>query len=307
MDQVNLCGMDCASFFHVCADGADAKDFIISDIDYRVAFNLVGVCAANSNARVVAFSLEDTHPHFLLYGTEEDCAAFRDSFEQSYKKYVARNRGGLGRMMLNCELIEISSNSHLMNVGTYIINQPTKDGKHVMPYDYKWSSGPLYFRSPDTIPVWRIKNGEIIIPERIDSFNTRERRAILHSRADIPDNWLICDGLILPENYVDKNLFEQIYGTHNCFRTFLSSGKTKDDPVVMAMATARGVSMEDSEIRRLCGDVAKAIFGARDIRILNVEQRLQLALRLRRQYRVSRRQLSLLVRLPLGEVEKYIR
>mgnify|MGYP004584547455 FL=1 len=87
----------------------------------------------------------------------------------------------------------------------------------------------------------------------------------------------------------------------------MSSGRSKDEQVVMAIAEARGVTMEDLEIRKPCGDLAKSLFGFRDVRRLNAEQRLRLALELRKRYRLSRRQIAALVRLPLPEVERYIR
>ena len=42
------------SFFHLSGDGAVIKDFIIGDLDFRAAFNLIGVCAANVGVVVVA-------------------------------------------------------------------------------------------------------------------------------------------------------------------------------------------------------------------------------------------------------------
>ena len=45
-------------YFHVCADGADARNFIIKEADYYAAFNHVAVCAANTDVVVVSFSGE---------------------------------------------------------------------------------------------------------------------------------------------------------------------------------------------------------------------------------------------------------
>ena len=294
------------SFFHVCADGADAKCFIICEEDYRAAFNLIAICAHNSGIVVVAFSLEDTHPHFLLYGTKEKCYCFIDLFQASYKRYVAMSRGSLESMVLDCQVIEISSEEHLMNVGTYIVNQATKDGKPIMPFDYRWSSGPLYFRSKDTIPVWHVANGRQLLPIEVGALSVRERRRLFHSKMEIPEEWEVCDGLIMPYNYVDVKRFEQIYRTHNCYRAFLSSGKNRADVVVMAMANNRGVFLDDLELKKLSSETCNALFGTRDIRRLDVESRLRLALDLRKSFRISVRQIAMAVKLPVAEIEKYL-
>lgn len=60
-------------YFHMYANGDDAKEFVISEDDYRFQFNLVGVCAYNSGAEVLAFSIEDSHPHIFLFGTIDIC------------------------------------------------------------------------------------------------------------------------------------------------------------------------------------------------------------------------------------------
>ena len=118
--------MNRKEFFHLCANGAEVRNFIICRNDYAAAFNLIGVCAANIDVMVVSFSLEDSHPHILLYGTYGACVAFKNLYEQLYLRHAA----------------------------IYTIIQATKDGKPVMPYDYPWGTGSMYFRSGYYTPVW---------------------------------------------------------------------------------------------------------------------------------------------------------
>lgn len=72
------------------------------------------------------------------------------------------------------------------------------------------------------------------------------------------------------------------------------------------MAATRGVLMDDMEARGKCKEVADELFGGRDPRMMNVDQRLGLARALRQRYRLSFRQLSTLARLPESELMKYI-
>ena len=51
---------DQPGYYHLCSDGDLSPLFIADDDDYRVAFNLVGVCAANCDVVVLSFSIEDT-------------------------------------------------------------------------------------------------------------------------------------------------------------------------------------------------------------------------------------------------------
>ena len=72
--------MENKQFYHLCGDGANSRNFITSLEDYMAAFNLVGVCAANTDVEVVSFSIEESHGHSLLWGTETNCLVFKDMF-----------------------------------------------------------------------------------------------------------------------------------------------------------------------------------------------------------------------------------
>lgn len=297
-------------YFHVCANGADARNFIISLADYYAAFNLIGVCAANTPVSVVSFSIEDSHPHFLLWGTRTDCSRFKVLYETLYTHYAAATRKGGADLLLRCELYPIGDDEdYLLNVATYTIIQATKDGKPIMPYDYPWGTGSLVFRNGFYVPIWQFDDqGVIHKPVPFGSLGARDRRALLHTRSlTIPDEWLICNGLILPGNYVDVARFESIFGTHNRFRVFLSSPKKREEMMLQRMAQDRGVSLEDLEARTVCGDVCKQLFRTRDPRRLDSTQRIRLAQQLRHQYRLTFRQLATLVRLPEIEVRTFVR
>jgi hypothetical protein len=210
------------AYFHITANGADARHFITCKAEYFAAFNLIGVCAANCpGVIVVSFSMEDSHPHILVWGTRENCALFK---------------------------------------------------------------------------------------ERFGDQDAVTKRLLLHSRSlTIPDDWMVCNGFILPSNYIDVSRFERIYGTHNRFRVFLSSPRKREEEMLRRMSEQRGVNLEDMEARKLCGDLSKQLFGTRDPRRLDAPQRISLAQELRRQYRMTFRQLATVVRLPETEIQAYVR
>ena len=298
--------MSYKSFYHLTGDGAVIKEFILSEADERAAFNLTGVCAFHSGVTVVAFGHEDTHPHTLLHGTREACMEYKYLFESSYLHHAVRKRKAPVQLTLDLDLLDIKDENHLMNVGTYTVIQASKDGKRIMPYDYRRGTGSMYFRSHGHIPIWCFDtDGTFHQPVRADQIGARNLRAVCFSRMSIPGDWLICNGYILPDNYVDVAMFESIYRTANCFRTFMGSSRAQQQATKEQLAAARGVVYEDPEARNICGNRCALMFGFRDIRRLTGQQRIQLAQQLWRQYRLSRRQLALLVRLPYEEICKY--
>ena len=294
-------------YYHMFANGDDAKNFITTKEEFKAAFNRFGICSVDSNVEVLSCSAEDTHPHALLHGTLEDCTAYKDSYEDRSKRSIVQRRGSLDGVNLHCELYEIDSEPYLRNVAAYTIVQATKDGKAVMPYDYLYGTGALYFRSKNSVLPWLVDdNGLVCTPREFGTLSEREKRMYSLSKAKIPDNWLICNGFILPTNYVDVKGFEGIFRTHNCFRAFLSSGRNKDDEIVSKMSSARGVLIEDLEARNLCHAACLTLFGKSTTRTLSIDQRLILARHLRKAYGLSLRQLSFLTKIPEIELRKYI-
>jgi len=293
-------------FYHLFGDGGQAGRFIISLDDFKYEFNLVGVCSFVTEVTVVGFTLEDSHPHFLLYGEYERCLAFEAMFEKSSITHIVRTRGDSDGVNLNCELILVEDTSYLMNVAAYVIVQPTKDGKGVMYYDYLWGTGSMYFRPKDHVPIWTyIGDGVWRKPERYGDLTVREQRKV-GSLYDLPDDWLVVNGVILPDNYVDVHLFESIFKSHNAFRTFAGAGNKQLASVGEEMARVKGVYVDDMEARRLCLEVAMRSFGTQNLRQMDAQKRLLLGKELRYSYRLSFRQISTLLRVSESELVKYL-
>ena len=290
-------------YFHLCSDGTLSRSFILSRKDFIAALNIVALCAANSSAIVLALALEDTHPHFLLYGTFEECFEFKQLFEAIYIRYAANTRQGGADLILDIEMHPADDDlRQLRAVAAYVVYQPTKDGKQVMPFDYLWGSGPMYFRGRECILPWLVnKDGTLAELVTFASLSVDEQRTVSHSRKySFPANWLVANGIVLPTNYVDVARFEAIFQTANCYRVFLSGSSKRDEDIVMEIAQARGITIEDTEARALCSDTCKALFGIRDVRRLPTTDRLTLARELRRAHRMTARQLAAVVRLPEG-------
>ncbi|MBP9987764.1 MAG: hypothetical protein KBT44_07585 [Bacteroidales bacterium] len=294
-------------YYHMYANGSDARNFIIEEVEFVLAFNRVGLCCYLSGAVVVSFSIEDSHPHILLWGTYEQCLKFKRYYEEISRRCIARRRGSLDGVVLCCRLDEVQDTSYLMNVAVYTIVQPTKDGKAVMPYDYLYGSGALYFRSCNVLLPWMVNDrNEIERPVTFGSLTVNEKRRICGSKSLVPDDWLVCRGFILPTNYVDVKRFESIYKTHNCYRVFLSSGKDKLKVVQDRMAQSRGLMIEDIEARKYCESACMELFGRKGTRHITPEQRITLARELHRRHGLCCRQLSTLTKLPEEEIRNYV-
>ena len=295
------------NFYHLFANGDDSRDFIVSESDFLYEFNLVGICTHGSGASVLSFCIEDSHPHFLLAGLEAQCDSFRRLFETSSLKHIAATRGSKDDITLRITMELVDTDDYLMNVAAYTIIQPTKDGKSVMFYDYKWGTGSMYFRPDCHIPIWMVKNdGAVSCPISFGSLSEREKRALCGKRS-IPDHWLVCNGVILPSNYVDVKGYERIFRTHNCFRAFCGAGAKQLSVVQDRMIVSAGLYLNDFEARVKCRETSLELFHCSDPRRLSSNDRIALARTLRHRFSLSVRQLATVVKLPEREIESYVR
>lgn len=138
-------------YYHLFANGDDAKNFITEEVEFKAAFNRIAVCAYICKIDVLAASIEDSHPHFLLKGDPDSVQLFATKYVDLSNRYLARHRGSTEGVVLSIEICEINDEQYLMNAASYVIIQATKDGKAILPYDYMYGTGALYFRPAGTI------------------------------------------------------------------------------------------------------------------------------------------------------------
>lgn len=295
-------------YYHLFANGDDAKNFITEEVEFKAAFNRIAVCAYICKIDVLAASIEDSHPHFLLKGDPDSVQLFATKYVDLSNRYLARHRGSTEGVVLSIEICEINDEQYLMNAASYVIIQATKDGKAILPYDYMYGTGALYFRPAGTILPWDHNYQGNLYPRcKLSTFTVQEQWKICNTKVPMPPDWIIVNGFIHPINYIDIDGFERIFKTHNCFRAFMSSGRSRDEIVRKTMLNTRGITVEDIEARNLCREQCIILFGKQTIRQLTTEQRIRLSQVLRKTYLLSYRQLSTLTRIPESEIRKYIK
>ena len=172
------------------------------EADFKTGMNYVAVLAAEGSVFVLAFILMSNHVHFVLYGTREDVMWFINEFKRRHSKYLQK-KYGTGKLLKNnaVDIREIPEEGeaveravayvHMNCVAANICSYPTQ---------YSWGSGDVFFNSVNPRGI------------RIDSMSERSRYRMLHSKADLPGNWLVGDdGFILPSSYVKKAYVENVF------------------------------------------------------------------------------------------------
>ena len=97
------------NYFHLFSNGADAKDLILSEQDYKAAVNRIGICSALTEATILGFSIESTHLYGLLYADYAEADDFGKQYHRLTTSYNSRNRADKSGCELNLEMYRIDS------------------------------------------------------------------------------------------------------------------------------------------------------------------------------------------------------
>lgn len=292
MEKTNLNNQQ--QYFHICSDGNFASVIFHNPEDFKAAMNRLAILAHKYHIVILAFVLMDNHIHIIARAfSKDDCTLFSHEFKRLTGKYCAHRYGTEGALRrLPVQVLPIEDDDDLKTKICYVLKNPTK-ARMSMFYNYPWGTGNLYFRNDDgaSFPKKCI---------RVKDLGVNQLRSICQSRQQIPEEWILVDGLILPENYVPIADVEALYKTPRSFMYFLSLNK--DDEIEHETSNGDNIRLTDTELRQARNLLSKQLFGTAKLQDLSLPQRLKLARYLRSKYLCSKKQIARIVRLPIDTV-----
>jgi REP element-mobilizing transposase RayT len=261
-----------------------------------MGMNYVAICAYKCNVKILCFCLMSNHFHFVIAGSFEECWKFANEYKRLCGMMIRKQQGIEGLMRdVEIQIKEIDSQAYLENAVAYILRNPIAAGFRLMPHQYEWGSGDSYFRN-DYRPVGR----------RLDSFNSRELASkILMSKAELPDDYIVDDKLMIsPLCYVDYRTVEEIFGHPSRLLGQLSAKREADFELYLGIADRYTPDIE--ELKTSVKELIQIEFGVKAISQLSIEQKIRLCSLMHRNFRASRKQISIVTRLNMETINKII-
>ncbi|MCR5710039.1 MAG: hypothetical protein K6G79_06110 [Bacteroidales bacterium] len=286
---------DGGGYYHICSDGNYASVLFLNPDDFKAAMNRVAGCALRLRVIILAFVLMDNHFHFIIRAPSED-EAYR--FAQEFKRLTGlyqteKYHRPSSLKKLPVKVLPIADEEALKTQLCYVLKNPTK-ARIGMFYDYPWGTGALYFR----------KDGAVKPASSAASFTQDTIRMMCRTRVAVPPDWRICDGILIPENYVPVEEVEQLFRTPRSFMYYLSLNK--DDEIEQAMGQWNELRLTDRELRQERDMFAKEKFGTSRLRDLSLHDRIKVARYLRHKYLCSKKQVARIVQLPFETIGKVL-
>ena len=289
--------------WHFSTDGNAVDAMFENDEDFIAGMNRIFVVVQGYNVVILAFSLMDTHLHFNLYGTFEECNRFMHEYVRLTSWYISREhheRNKLDGVPIRHQVVD--TDYYLKIVICYTVKNAPVGGIMFNALDYPWSSGPLYFKRPGYWSSPRWMDG--VEPDSVSGFE-RRKGTLRTNNVSITHSAVPMVGpIVFPGEYVAYEIVERIFKTCKSFNYFLCI--TREEDVDSRGGSISLLSIPMQEMRQHKNEVCQELFGAKSVKGLDTAHRLRLARTLRSRYNSSLKQIARLCGLVYDEVKDLI-
>lgn len=286
--------------WHFSTDGNAVDVIFYDEQDFIDGMNRIYVVLKKYDVIILAFVLMDTHVHFILYGELKDCNSFVHDYISRTSRHIMMRHGEnkkMKRVPINYQAID--NDRYLKIAICYVVKNPPVAGLPYMSWNYPWSSGPLYFNKGKS---WTSATRSSNAP--ISRLGAREWRSTMKTKIMTEDTPDLFNGMVLPQEFVDKDLVERIFKTTRSYNYFLCI--TREEDVESHGGSISRLSIPIQEMRQYRSELCQSMFGTNTIRSLNTQQRLKLAKVLRNRYNSSLKQVTRMCGLVHDEVKGLI-
>lgn len=299
--------MNRKEFWLITTDHLEDRLLFKDAEDFRVGMNYVAVQVHKKQVAVLVFILMSNHLHFILYCTREDAEWFMNDLKKEYSKYLRNKYGSREHLRGNgvdIRLIPLE-NEALERAMAYVQMNCVAANICGSPGDYPWGTGNCFFQvpmvgKPDS-PRGTAEPGS----RPLAGIKDRERYRLLHSKADLPGEWLMSEsGYILPSSYVRKDLVENAFRSPKRMNYFLqSSSKAK---LRLETGEQSLPAFKDQVIVSALPDLCWSLFRKQRIAELSPEQLLELMRQLRFRFAANVNQIARVTGLSYEDAAAYL-
>ena len=248
--------------WHVFSDGTRA-DIPFDTVDDKVfGWNSVAICAEIAGVRVWVVTVNDTHFHSLVKGTEERAERYRCRLQQRLQRNFPDEN-----VHVACKPVVIREKVLSRFMYAY---RNCMDFYRKLPGEYPWGCGHLYFS----------ERRYFFRGRRIGDLSWRERLRLFRTKHPLPPHWQMDeDGRILPECFVDYEAVEHFFRSPRAFIAFLYVRKEDEAAMKQEIYQDYMESRSIQELRKM-GNRYSVNYCGRTLAKASFEIRLKVAARM---------------------------
>ncbi len=274
--------------WHFCTDGNALDVMFYDEKDFLNGMNRIYVTGQSFEVVILAFTLMDTHVHFIIYGALEESTRFMHEYLRRTSQYLATEHHLSNRLAdIPISRQAITDDVYLKTAICYTLKNAPVGGLMYTALDYPWSSGPLYFRRQGLwcSPQWLCGQGGLSTKQ----MTAREQRRALKSRRHANQIAWMIGQIVFPGEYVASEVVERLFKTCKAFNYFLCS--SREDDVESREGVISHLSIPIQEMRQHRKELCREMFGTESLAGLDTVRRLKLARTLKSRYNSSTKQI----------------
>lgn len=242
--------------------------------DFKVGMNYVAVQAHKADINMLAFILMSNHVHFVVEGDCAHAKSFVNGFKGEYSRFLWKKYGFREHLRENgVDIRPLPTDGEALEKAiAYVQMNCVAANICAHPVEYSWGTGGTFFSLSE-------KSGK-----SLGAYSARARIKLLHTKADLPESWVIFDdGYISPASYVSKDFVESKFRTPRRMNFFLQNSSKAKQRLEMGETCLPAFS--DQTIIAALPELCKSLFQNSDVKALNEDQMAELLRQIR--YRFS--------------------
>lgn len=277
-------------WWHLYTPGNLTSLIFTSDDAYRFAMNLMARCAADFPALIIAaFEIMSNHLHLVLCG---DKGMIHDFFH-TYRRRLARFLSGKGQVRIpsqfQMEIKPIEDLKALRNTIVYVNRNGYVVNPGHTPFSYPWGTGAYYF---NTFPT----------TGKLSELTDKEIRRMFQSRNPcLSEETAVRDGYVIPSTYCAIRLGMAMF--RDAHQYFFMVSKNVESYQEIAVELNDDEYLTDTELFSQIFQYVRSSYGCESLKDITSSQKLDLARKLRRDYRSSNGQIRRILGLTQYEVD----
>lgn len=276
---------DSEGYYHICTDGLSRKLLFRDTDDYVKGMNDIPACLQQIKGEILCFSLMPNHVHFIMRASSENASQFIERYKKRSSSRLMRKYNELCSLSRLGTLVKaVDSDSYLKTAIAYVLRNPLAANIQCLPNTYRWSSGYLYFR----------QDGATARETGTKCLNELTKREIWEYtgvRTELPGEYIIDNnGMILPENYINPQSTEKIFGSPKQFLYYLS--RNDDGEFEIMQGIVNNISYSYEQIREMLYKLCLTEYNTRRFYDLGINDKLRIAILMRKRYGISYKQFA---------------
>lgn len=255
-------------YWHAYTSGKETSLAFACGEDFTFVMNLVAQAAALfPNVTIIAFEVMGNHFHFVVSAEGDLVRRFWEYIRKRLARSFPSMKGVVLALKPITDLQSLRNNIVYSNRNGYVADPA------YTPFSYPWGTGKYYFLDwPEGI--------------RLCEVSARDKRKIFRCRTpEVPGEWTIAKGHVSPASYCAVNFGMSMF--RDAHHYFAMVSKNVEEYVSLAAELDDGEFLTDPELFVRLRSLVREDYGVSSLRDLTKPQKLDIARRLRREFRSS--------------------